>query len=79
MRTSPVRQGTTLEVQGAEKVIIGSVVGAIAAFLNSDGDTLVIGMDDHRNVLGIEPDLAAKKSDCDILTGGFSPFTGIVP
>ena len=48
-----------------ERVIIGSVVKTIAAFLNSEGGTLVIGVDDDGNVLGLEPDLALKKFDLD--------------
>lgn len=48
-----------------EKVITGSVIKTIAAFLNTDGGTLIIGVDDDRNVLGIEADLAAKHADLD--------------
>lgn len=48
-----------------EKVITGSVVKTIAAFLNTDGGTLIIGVDDDRNVLGVEADLTAKKMDLD--------------
>lgn len=48
-----------------EKVISSSVVKTIAAFLNSDGGTLIIGVDDDRNVLGLDPDLTAKGFDLD--------------
>jgi hypothetical protein len=48
-----------------EKVIIGSVVKTIAAFLNSEGGTLAIGLDDDGVVLGIETDLALKGFDLD--------------
>ncbi|MYH61806.1 MAG: hypothetical protein F4148_08585, partial [Caldilineaceae bacterium SB0675_bin_29] len=34
-----------------------SVLKTIAAFLNSEGGTLLIGVEDHRTVCGIEPDL----------------------
>jgi len=48
-----------------EKVITGSVIKTIAAFLNSEGGTLVIGADDDAQPLGIEPDLTAKSFDVD--------------
>jgi hypothetical protein len=35
-----------------------SVLKTIAAFLNSDGGTLVIGVDDNQNICGLEHDLA---------------------
>ena len=34
-----------------------SVMKTIAAFLNSEGGSLVIGVDDHRQISGLEPDL----------------------
>jgi predicted HTH transcriptional regulator len=43
-----------------EKVIIGSVIKTIAAFLNSEGGTLVIGADDDAHPLGIDVDLQTK-------------------
>jgi hypothetical protein len=48
-----------------EKVITGSVVKTIAAFLNSEGGTLVIGADDDGNPLGIGPDLESKRFTLD--------------
>jgi predicted HTH transcriptional regulator len=36
-----------------------SVVKTLAAFLNSEGGTLLIGVDDERNVLGLETDFAS--------------------
>ncbi|KLR61146.1 hypothetical protein IMCC26207_109664 [Actinobacteria bacterium IMCC26207] len=47
------------------KVLIGAVIKTIAAFLNTDGGTLVIGVDDGGQILGIEPDLTAKNFDLD--------------
>lgn len=44
-----------------EKVIIGSVLKTIAAFLNTEGGTLVIGADDDAHPLGIDADLRVKK------------------
>lgn len=43
-----------------EKVITGSVIKTVAAFLNSEGGTLAIGADDDAQPLGIDPDLATK-------------------
>lgn len=48
-----------------EKVIIGAVVKTIAAFLNTEGGTLVIGADDDAQPIGLEPDLSAKGFDLD--------------
>jgi len=48
-----------------EKVIIGSVIKTIAAFLNTEGGTLVIGADDDAKPLGLGPDLEAKGLDLD--------------
>ena len=48
-----------------EKVIISQVIKTIAAFLNSEGGTLVIGADDDAQPLGIEPDLTARNFDLD--------------
>jgi len=48
-----------------EKVIVGSVLKTVAAFLNSDGGTLLIGVADSGEILGIEPDLTLKKFDLD--------------
>jgi hypothetical protein len=42
-----------------------SVLKTIAAFLNTSGGTLVIGVDDDHQVLGIEPDLKLKGQDLD--------------
>ncbi|GEM_PF-3263266 len=36
-----------------------SVMKTVAAFLNSDGGSLVIGLDDQKQVVGLEPDLAS--------------------
>lgn len=48
-----------------EKVITGSIVKTIAAFLNSQGGTLVIGVTDDGVVVGLEPDLTLKRLDLD--------------
>lgn len=48
-----------------EKVIIGSAIKTIAAFLNSEGGTLVIGADDDAHPLGISPDLEVKNFNLD--------------
>ncbi len=48
-----------------EKVITGSIIKTVAAFLNSHGGTLVIGLTDDGSVIGLEPDLTLKKFDID--------------
>lgn len=51
-----------------KKALAKSVTKTIAAFLNSDGGTLLIGVDDSGSVLGIEPDfehLRLGKQDAD--------------
>ncbi len=48
------------------KDIEDAVVKTVAAFLNSEGGTLLIGVDDEGKVLGLEPDLKqVKGSDFD--------------
>jgi predicted HTH transcriptional regulator len=41
------------------------VLKTIAAFLNTDGGTLVIGVEDDGHVLGLEPDLKTLKESLD--------------
>ena len=41
----------------AEKFIEHSVLKTLAAYLNSDGGILIIGVEDNKNILGIEIDL----------------------
>ena len=41
------------------------VLKTIAAFLNSDGGTLVIGVEDNGNVFGLERDLTTMKNSLD--------------
>lgn len=51
-----------------KKALAKSVTKTIAAFLNSDGGTLLIGVEDSGTVLGIEPDfehLRLGKQDAD--------------
>lgn len=48
-----------------QKVITGSVIKTIAAFLNSEGGTLVIGADDDAHPLGIAVDLDEKNFTLD--------------
>ena len=48
-----------------EKVINESVIKTVAAFMNSEGGTLGIGISDDGDVLGIQPDLDYKKQDLD--------------
>ena len=48
------------------KVIEKSVMKTVAAFLNSDGGHLVIGVDDKKKVVGLAKDIATlKKQDID--------------
>ncbi len=48
-----------------ERVITGSVLKTVAGFLNADGGTLLIGIADDGEILGIQPDLAMKNMDGD--------------
>lgn len=48
-----------------EAVINHSVLKTVAAFANTEGGTLAIGIDDNGHVLGIEPDLVLKKQTTD--------------
>ena len=47
--------------KNANKELVKEVVRTVAAFLNSDGGTLLIGVDDKGEVLGIEKDLSLMK------------------
>lgn len=48
-----------------EKVISGSIIKTVAAFLNTSGGTLAIGVADDGTVLGIGADLDLKRMDLD--------------
>ena len=48
-----------------EKVIVGNIIKTLAAFLNTDGGSLVIGVDDDGHSLGLQPDFDRKKLDAD--------------
>jgi hypothetical protein len=48
-----------------EKVINEGIIKTVAAFMNSSGGTLGIGISDDGDILGIQPDLDYKKQDLD--------------
>lgn len=48
-----------------QKVITGSVIKTVAAFLNTNGGTLAIGVADDGTVLGLTEDLQLKSFDLD--------------
>ena len=48
-----------------EKVITESVLKTVAGFFNSGGGTLVVGIADDGEILGIQPDLDQKNMDRD--------------
>lgn len=48
-----------------EKVIHEGVIKTVAAFMNSGGGTLAIGITDEGDLLGVQPDLDFKKQDLD--------------
>jgi hypothetical protein len=54
-----------LENDVPEKVINEGVVKTVAAFLNSSGGTLGIGITDDGDILGLQPDLDYKHQDVD--------------
>ncbi len=48
------------------KALEDVIIKSIAAFSNADGGTLLIGVDDDKNILGLEPDFSTlKKQDVD--------------
>ena len=54
---------TPLDDNVPEKVINDGVIKTVAAFMNSGGGTLGIGIDDDGNIVGLKPDLAKFKGD----------------
>lgn len=56
---------TSLANDAPEKVINEGVVKTVAAFLNSSGGTLAIGITDDGDICGIQPDLDYKHQDLD--------------
>lgn len=65
---SPDSRKPPLGKKEIEKILRKSVTKTIAAFLNSEGGTLLVGVGDSGNVLGIEPDfqhLKQGKQDAD--------------
>ena len=59
-----------------EKVITTSVVKTVAGLMNGGGGTLVIGVDDDGNILGIEKDLLLKKMDTDRYVNALTTLLG---
>lgn len=55
----------SLDNDAPEKVINEGVVKTVAAFLNSAGGTLGIGITDDGDILGLQPDLDFKHQDLD--------------
>lgn len=72
-----IAQGESLEVEFKssafhsfkpevpEKVITGSIIKTVAAFLNTEGGTLLVGVADDGTALGVDSDLKAKHFDLD--------------
>jgi len=48
-----------------EKVITESVLKTVAGFLNAGGGTLLVGISDNGEILGVQPDLDMKNLDGD--------------
>lgn len=55
----------SLENEAPEKVINEGIIKTVAAFLNTEGGTLGIGITDDGDILGLQPDLDFKKQDLD--------------
>lgn len=55
----------SLDNDAPEKVINEGIVKTVAAFLNSAGGTLGIGITDDGDILGLQPDLDFKHQDLD--------------
>lgn len=54
---------TPLDNNVPEKIINDGIIKTVAAFMNSGGGTLAIGIDDDGNIVGLEPDLVKFKGD----------------
>jgi hypothetical protein len=52
-----------LKTNKPEKFIEHSVIKTLAAFLNSDGGTLIIGVEDNKNILGLDIDFNSFSKD----------------
>ena len=65
----------------ANKELVRVVVKSLASFMNSEGGTLVVGVDDGSNVLGLDKDLqCVKKNSTDglelVITQAFNTHIG---
>ena len=54
-----------LDNNAPERVINEGVIKTVAAFLNTNGGTLGIGITDDGDILGLQPDLDYKNQDID--------------
>lgn len=68
--------------QRANKALYDPVMKNVAGFMNSSGGTLLIGVDDEGEVLGLEPDYSVmKKGDSDgfanVFNMAFSSMIGV--
>ena len=54
-----------LESEVPEKVINDGVIKTVAAFLNTGGGTLAVGISDDGDIVGVQPDLDMKRHDLD--------------
>ena len=57
-----------------EVVINEGVIKSVAAFLNTEGGTLGIGISDDGDITGLQPDLEYKNQDLDAFTTGYQHF-----
>ena len=55
----------SLDNDAPEKVINEGVIKTVAAFLNTDGGTLAIGISDDGDIVGLQPDLEFKRQNLD--------------
>jgi hypothetical protein len=55
----------SIENDAPEKVINEGIVKTVAAFLNTEGGTLGIGISDDGDIVGLQPDLDFKHQDLD--------------
>lgn len=55
----------SLDNDAPETVINEGIVKTVAAFLNSKGGTLAIGISDDGDIIGLQPDLDFKRQDLD--------------
>jgi ATP-dependent DNA helicase RecG len=53
-------EGQTVEFKKTTKDLPSNIFETVCAFLNRNGGTILLGVDDHANIVGVEPDKIEK-------------------